>query len=207
MFSFKDTVARNLDVSYVFMKAIFDIVRVILPTYPGDIFKALAQMRLNSSRIFGLRQNLQQFIIWQKVESWKGCSFRFQVFTKSLLYLLKGNRSTKLSRMTVNSYFPLKKDSEVSDIYVSPNVNVDIFLPVLKVCYIHGDFQEVWHLGTKRSPKNSTRMIMLPLSHNVELIHFVLRCTSTWPVKTTPPSMAYTYQISLDYILKFRVTW
>ena len=63
MFSFKDIVARNLDVSYVFMKAIFDIVRVILPTYPGDIFKALAQMRLNSSRIFGLRQNLQQFII------------------------------------------------------------------------------------------------------------------------------------------------
>ena len=75
---------------------------------------------------------------------------------------------------------------------MSPNVNVDIFLPVLKVCYIHGDFQEAWHLGTKRSPKNSTRMIMLTLSHEVELIYFVLRCNSTWPVKTTQPSMAYT---------------
>lgn len=186
------TVARNLDGSYVFMEAIFGTVRVTLRTYPGDIFKALAQMRLNSSRIFGLRQNLQQLIIWKKVESWKGCSFRLQVFTKSLLYLLKGNRSTKLSHITVNSYFPWKKDSEVSDIYVSADVNVDIFLPVLKVCYIHGDFQEVWHQGTKRSPKNSTRTIMLTLSHDVELIHFVLRCNSTWPVKTTPPSMVYT---------------
>lgn len=192
MFSFKDTVARNMDGSDVFTEAIFVTVRVTLRTYPGDIFKALAQMRLNSSRIFGLRQNLQQLIIWKKVESWKGCSFRLQVFTKSLLYLLKGNRSTKLSHITVNSYFPWKKDSEVSDIYVSANVNVDIFLPVLKVYYIHGDFQEVWHQGTKRSPKNSTRMIMLTLSHDVELIHFVLRCNSTWPVKTTPPSMAYT---------------
>ena len=137
------TVARNLDGSYVFMEAIFGTVRVTLRTYPGDIFKALAQMRLNSSRIFGLRQNLQQLIIWKKVESWKGCSFRLQVFTKSLLYLLKGNRSTKLSHITVNSYFPWKKDSDVSDIYVSANVNVDIFLPVLKVCYIHGGFQEV----------------------------------------------------------------
>ena len=188
MFSSNNTVARNLNVSYVLMGAIFGTIRVILHTYPGDIFKALAQMRLNSSRIFGLRQNLQQFIIWEKVESWKGCSFRLQVFTKSLLYLLKGNRSTKLSHITVNSYFPWKKDSEVSDIYVSANVNVDIFLPVLKVCYIHGDFQEVWHLGTKRSPKNSTRMIMLTLSHEVELFYFVLRCSSTRPVKTTPPS-------------------
>ena len=193
MFCFKDIVARNVDGSYVCMEAIFGTVRVILPTYPGYIFKALAQMRLNSSRIFGLRQNLQQFIIWQKVESWKGCSFRLEVFTKSLLYLLKGNRSTKLSHMKVNSYFPLKKDSEVSDIYVSPNVNVDIFLPVLKVCYIHGDFQEVWHLGTKRSPKNSTRMIMVTLSHDVELFYFVLCCNCIWPVKSTPPSVAYWY--------------
>lgn len=56
---------------------------------------------------------------------------------------------------------------------MSSKVNVDIFLPVLKVCYIHGDFQEVWHLGTKRSPKNSTRMIMVTLSHEVELFFLV----------------------------------
>lgn len=76
---------------------------------------------------------------------------------------------------------------------MSSKVNVDIFLPVLKVCYIHGDFQEVWHLGTKRSPKNLTRMIMVTLSHEVELFFLVLCCNCIWPVKTTPPSVAYSY--------------
>lgn len=34
----------------------------------GDILKAFAQVWLDSSRIFGLGQNLQKLIIWQEVK-------------------------------------------------------------------------------------------------------------------------------------------
>ena len=37
-------------------------------TDSGDILKTLAKMRLDGSRIFGLRQDLQELIIRQEVE-------------------------------------------------------------------------------------------------------------------------------------------
>jgi len=44
---------------------------------------------LHSLRILGLRQNLKQFVIAQKVESRKSCSFGFQILFQGLLNLVE----------------------------------------------------------------------------------------------------------------------
>ena len=46
-------------------------------------------MRLHCSRIFGLGQNLQEFIIREEVESWEGHSLGLKVLTETFLHLLQ----------------------------------------------------------------------------------------------------------------------
>ena len=46
-------------------------------------------MRLDSRRVFSLRQNLKQLIIRQEIESWEGVTLCLQILTKSFLYLLE----------------------------------------------------------------------------------------------------------------------
>lgn len=46
-------------------------------------------MGLYSCGIFGLRQNLQQFIIRQEVESWEGVPLGLQVLRETFLHLFK----------------------------------------------------------------------------------------------------------------------
>ena len=60
-----------------------------LRTYPGNILKAFPEMWLYSRGIFGLWENLQQFIIRQEVESWEGITLCLQVLAEALLYLLQ----------------------------------------------------------------------------------------------------------------------
>lgn len=67
------------------------MIKLLVPisSYLGDVLKALAKMRLYGSRVFGLRQNLQQLIIRQEVESWEGISLGLQILAESLLHLLQ----------------------------------------------------------------------------------------------------------------------
>ena len=46
-------------------------------------------MRLHSRGIFGLRQDLQQFIVGQEVESWEGRPLGLQVFAETFLDLVQ----------------------------------------------------------------------------------------------------------------------
>ena len=46
-------------------------------------------MGLYGCGIFGLGENLQQFIVRQEVESWEGISLGFQVLRETFLYLLQ----------------------------------------------------------------------------------------------------------------------
>lgn len=46
-------------------------------------------MGLYGCGIFGLGENLKQFIIRQEVESWEGVSLGFQVLGETFLYLLQ----------------------------------------------------------------------------------------------------------------------
>lgn len=46
-------------------------VETVEAPYPCNVLKAFTQMGLHSSRVFGLRQNLQELIIRQEVESKK----------------------------------------------------------------------------------------------------------------------------------------
>ena len=58
-------------------------------THLRNVFKALPEVRLNSSGIFGLGENLQQLIIREEVESWEGNPLGLQIFTETFLHLLQ----------------------------------------------------------------------------------------------------------------------
>ena len=57
--------------------------------HPVDVLKTLPQMRLHSSRVFGLREDLQQLIVRKEVEARKGRPLGLQILTESLLNLLQ----------------------------------------------------------------------------------------------------------------------
>ena len=58
-------------------------------TYPSNVLKALPEMRLHRGGILSLRQNLQQLIVRQEVESWEGVSLGLQVLAEAFLHLLQ----------------------------------------------------------------------------------------------------------------------
>ena len=58
-------------------------------TYPSNVLKALPEMWLHRCGILSLRQNLQQLIVRQEVESWEGVSLGLQVLAEALLHLLQ----------------------------------------------------------------------------------------------------------------------
>ena len=59
------------------------------PLYLSNILKALPEMGLYCCGIFGLREDLQQFVVGQEVESWEGVTFCLQVLAEALLYLFQ----------------------------------------------------------------------------------------------------------------------
>ena len=54
-----------------------------------NVFKAFSEVRLDSSWVFGLRQNLQKLIVREEVEPREGGSFRLQILAESLLDLVQ----------------------------------------------------------------------------------------------------------------------
>ena len=56
---------------------------------PGDGIKALAEMRLDGLRISGLRENLEQFVIGEKVESGEEQPLLLEIVLQTLLDLLQ----------------------------------------------------------------------------------------------------------------------
>lgn len=62
---------------------------VMTGTYPCNVLKAFSKMRLHGSGIFGLRENLQEFVIGEKVEAGKSHSLSLQVLAESFLYLIE----------------------------------------------------------------------------------------------------------------------
>ena len=61
----------------------------LITTHLRNVFEALPVVRLNSSGIFGLRENLQQLVIREEVESWEGNPLGLQIFTETFLHLLQ----------------------------------------------------------------------------------------------------------------------
>lgn len=59
----------------------------IQTAYPIDVFETFPQVRLDGSGIPSLRQDLQQLVVRQEVESREGVAFCLQVFTKPFLNL------------------------------------------------------------------------------------------------------------------------
>ena len=63
--------------------------RVLVKGHLVDRFKALAQMRLDRPRVFGLRQDLQQLLVGEEVESRERLPLSLQVVRQPLLHLLE----------------------------------------------------------------------------------------------------------------------
>ena len=55
-------------------------------TYPGDVLEALAEVRLDSGRVLGLRQDLEEFVVGQEVEPRERAALRLQIFAQTFLH-------------------------------------------------------------------------------------------------------------------------
>mmetsp|Transcript_2364 Transcript_2364/g.7809 ORF Transcript_2364/g.7809 Transcript_2364/m.7809 type:complete len:220 (-) Transcript_2364:1342-2001(-) len=56
-----------------------------------NVLEALLQVRLDTLRVFRLRQDLKQLVVGEKVEAREGDSLRLQVLSQPLLYDLEGD--------------------------------------------------------------------------------------------------------------------
>ena len=54
-----------------------------------DVLEAFAQVRLHGLRVLGLREDLEQLVVGQKVEARKRGALRLQVLAQALLHLLQ----------------------------------------------------------------------------------------------------------------------
>ena len=69
---------------------IYDFAKLLASKfYPCNVLKALPEVRLYSSWVLGLRENLKQLIIREEIETREGHSLSLQVLTESLLYLVQ----------------------------------------------------------------------------------------------------------------------
>lgn len=70
----------------------------------GDALKDLLQVRLHTSRVPGLAENLQQLVRRQEVEPWEGKSLRFQVVSKAFLDLSTSQQQPGIKSSTKPNY-------------------------------------------------------------------------------------------------------
>lgn len=98
-------------------------------------FETLNQMSLYSSRLSSLSQNLQQFIVRQKIKPRKSCSLLIQIFIQSLYNLFQRLnhhvKSLSLSRLETsfhNSGLNLSIHHNLSPQFIHIRVLIALFL-------------------------------------------------------------------------------